>query len=296
VSSGAVVTGAAGGLGLEIARVLARRGLTVHLTDVDGDVAETAAAQLDGATFSSTLDVRDFEACRAAARATVERAGSLAVWVNNAGLLFPGPAWEQDEAQRRLTMDVNALGTINGTLAALEVMRPAGSGRVINVVSLAGLVAPPGEAVYAASKHAAIAFSLGTLSDLRRAGAKGIEISCLCPDGIWTPMLHDKLDDPNAAASFFGTMLLPEQVAERVGHLIDKPRPVVAMPRYRGAFARAVDLTPRLLMRLHTPTLALARAKQRRIKRKLQAGSWPPPPDGSWADARARDDRPGRPR
>ena len=93
---------------------------------------------------------------------------------------------------------------------------------MINVVSLAGIVAAPGEAVYGASKHAAIAFSLGTLYDLRQAGVKGVDISCVCPDGIWTPMLFDKLDDPAAAASFSGVLLKPEQVAEAVGRLVDR--------------------------------------------------------------------------
>ena len=114
-----------------------------------------------------------------------------------------------------MLFEVNTLGTINGTLAALELMRAAGRGHVINVVSLAGLGAPPGEALYAATKHGAIAFTLGTLADLRRAGASGIQVSAVCPDGIWTPMLHDKLDDPDAAPSFSGTLLRPETVARR---------------------------------------------------------------------------------
>ena len=72
-------------------------------------------------------------------------------------------------------------------------------GHIINVVSLAGLVAAPGEVAYAASKHAAMAFSIGTLADLRRSGVKDIHVSAICPDGIWSPMLEDKLDDPDAA-------------------------------------------------------------------------------------------------
>lgn len=273
---GALVTGAARGLGFEIARVLAARGLTVHLTDVDGDAVAAAAAEIGGSAFSSVLDVRDDEACRAAARKTVEWAGSLAVWVNNAGVLFPGPAWTHDDAQRRLTLDVNATGTINGTLAALEPMRAAGSGHVVNVISLAGIVAAPGQAVYSASKHAAIAFSISTLTDLRLAGEKGVDISCLCPDGIWTPMLHDKLDDPSCAASFIGTLLLPRQVAERVGGLLDRPRPVTTMPAHRGATVRVGDLFPRLGLRLVGPMLAGARRKQRRFARRVAAGTWPP--------------------
>jgi NAD(P)-dependent dehydrogenase (short-subunit alcohol dehydrogenase family) len=277
-TGGAVVTGAGRGLGLAIAHVLAERGLSVHVTDVDAAAAADAAHQIGGAAFSSALDVRDPEACRAAARATVQRTGSLAVWVNNAGVLITGPAWEQTEDQRRLMLEVNAIGPMNGTLAALELMREAGAGHVVNIISVAGLIAAPGEAVYGASKHAAIAFSIGTLVDLRRAGVRGIDISCLCPDGIWTPMLHDKLDDPQAAGSFVGTLLVPDQVAARVGWLLDHPRPVTAFPRYRGAVLRVLDAFPRLLVHGAGPVLAQGRMKQRRYQRRVRAGRWPPPP------------------
>ena len=74
-------------------------------------------------------------------------------------------------------------------------MRPANTGHVLNVVSLAGLAAPPGETVYSATKHAALAFTVGTLYDLRQEGCKNVQISAICPDGIWTPMLFDKVDD-----------------------------------------------------------------------------------------------------
>ena len=269
MSQGALVTGAARGLGLEIARVLAGRGLVVHVTDVDLDAAERAASELGGGAFASALDVRDADACRAAATLTASQTGSLAVWVNNAGVLVTGPAWEQSEDTRRLMVEVNALGTVNGTLGALEPMRAAGRGHVINIVSLAGIVAAPGEAVYAASKHAAMAFSLGTLYDLRQAGVKGIDISCVCPDGIWTPMLFDKLDDPDAAASFSGVLLQPDAVARAVGKLVDKPRPVTILPRRRGPGIRAIDLWPRLGERLIGPALAAGRLKQRRMKKRV---------------------------
>ena len=272
---GALVTGGARGLGYEIARRLVDRGHMVHVTDLDAEAATQAAERLGPTAFASALDVRDPQACHAAASVTVERAGSLAVWVNNAGVLITGPAWEQDAATRRLMVEVNALGTMNGTLAALEQMRASGRGHVVNIVSLAGIVAAPGETVYSASKHAAIAFSIGTLADLRQAGIRGIDISCICPDGIWTPMLHDKLDDPAAAASFTGVLLQPGQVADRVAELLDHPRPVLTVPRWRGAFVRVVDRWPSLAVRGVGPILAYGRLQQRRLARKIQAGRWP---------------------
>ncbi len=271
----ALITGAGRGLGLEIARALAARGLTVHLTDVDPDAAEAGARELGPPAFASGLDVRDAEACRAAAALTAERGGSLDVWVNNAGILVTGHVWEHDPETRRALFEVNTLGTINGTLAALELMRTAGRGHVVNVVSLAGLGAPPGEALYSATKHGAIAFSLGALHDLRRAGFKEIHVSAVCPDGIWTPMIQDKLDDPDAAPSFSGTLLRAEEVAPKVADLLDHPRPVLAIPRWRGAFVRLLDAFPRLATRLMPLFMADARRRQRRWKKRIEAGKPP---------------------
>ena len=270
----AVVTGAGRGLGRAVARALADKGLSVHVTDVDPEAAEGVAAELEDAFFSA-LDVGDEAACRKVAAATIERTGSLDVWVNNAGILLPGLAWEQDAETRRTMLEVNATGTMNGTVAALEQMLPAGSGHVINVISLAGLVAAPGEVAYSASKHAAIAFTLGTLLDLRRAGIKEIHLSAVCPDGIWTPMLADKLDDPSAAGSFSGTLLTAEQVAPRIVGLLERPRPVLTIPRWRGIVLRLFDAFPSLALRLTPWLMRNAERSQRRYKRRIESGRWP---------------------
>lgn len=272
MAGGALVTGAGRGLGREIARCLAARGLAVHVTDVDGEAAAAVAAELGTPAWSSALDVRDAAACSAAARATAERAGSLDVWVNNAGVLRTGTAWEHPEEERRLMLEVNGTGTINGTIAALEQMRPAGRGHVLNVVSLAGLIAAPGEVVYAASKHTAMAFSLGTLLDLRRTGEKGIHVSCVCPDGIWTPMLFDELENPETAASFQGVLLSPEYVAQRAVALLDRPRPVLAIPRHRGVLLRVLDALPSLAVRIVPLAMWDARRSQRRLAARRARG------------------------
>jgi len=270
---GAVVTGAGGGLGREIATRLGAAGFHVLVTDVDGAAAHAVAGEITDAGGTATgleLDVRDQGAMRRAASTAVEAAGSLALWVNNAGILVTGPVWEQDDDQRRLMFEVNALGTMHGTVAALEVMRPARTGHVINVGSLAGLVSVPGEGVYAATKHAVVGLSTSTLADLRAAGERDVHISCICPDGMWTPMLHDKLDDPQASMSFSGQLLQPEDVADAVRRLVDRPRPVVALPRWRGVEVRLFDLVPGLAMRTVPLVVRMSRVQQRAAARRLR--------------------------
>jgi short-subunit dehydrogenase len=269
--TGAVVTGAGRGLGRQIAHLLADRGHRVLVTDVDPSAAQAVADEIGRGASALAVDVREQAQVEAARDTIVEQAGSLEVWVNNAGVLITGPAWEQDAATRRLMIEVNTLGTINGTVAALAPMRAAGAGHVVNIVSLAGLTAVAGEAVYAASKHAVLGFSLSTVADLKVAGIKNIDISCVCPDGIWTPMLHDKLEDPASALSFSGRLLQPDEVVDAVRKVLDKPHLVTAVPAWRGVQARLADAIPRFGL-LAVP---LVIAQGRRAQRKLLASGGP---------------------
>ncbi|MCT1514718.1 SDR family NAD(P)-dependent oxidoreductase [Dietzia cercidiphylli] len=270
-SRSALVTGAGRGLGRDIAQMLVDRGYRVMVTDIDAGTAAAAAAEIGrGATWAA-VDVRDHSQVEAARDSLLAQGGRLEVWVNNAGVLLTGPAWEQTEDQRRLLMEVNALGAINGTVAAIDAMRghgPGGSGgHIITIASLAGISAVPGEAVYAASKHAVMGFSTSTAIDLRLAGVDDIAISCICPDGIWTPMIHDKLTDPQAALSFSGSLLQSGDVVRAVGRVLDSPRLVTAVPTWRGALARLGAAFPRLAV----AGLPLMAAQGRRTQRRLLA-------------------------
>ena len=271
-SRSALVTGAGRGLGRDIAQMLADRGYRVMVTDIDAETAAAAAAEIGrGATWAA-VDVRDHSQVEAARDALLAQGGRLEVWVNNAGVLLTGPAWQQTEEQRRLLMEVNALGAINGTVAAIDAMRghgagSSGGGHIITIASLAGISAVPGEAVYAASKHAVMGFSTSTAIDLRLAGVDDIAISCICPDGIWTPMIHDKLTDPQAALSFSGSLLQSGDVVRAVGRVLDSPCLVTAVPSWRGALARLGATFPRLAV----AGLPLMAAQGRRTQRRLLA-------------------------
>jgi len=245
----AVVTGAAGGLGSAFVDVLRARGF------------EVTGADLTGADV--VLDVTEADACRRLAREVQPD-----VWINNAGVLGAGSAAEQPDAEIEQVVQVNLLGVIYGTRAAVEVMRERGSGRVLNVASLASFSPVPGETVYAATKHGVRAFTLGMAAELR---GSGIRLSVLCPDGIWTPMLHDTLEDPSVALSFSGTRLLePRPVAELGVELIEsrRHRPLASIPRYRGALVRLTGIAPNFF--LHAVPL-FVRAGRRNQQRMLRA-------------------------
>jgi NAD(P)-dependent dehydrogenase (short-subunit alcohol dehydrogenase family) len=240
----AVVTGAGRGFGREIARGLAGRGYTVLATDLDAAAAASTADEVAG--FSIQLDVRDPEAHRTAASAAAER-GPLEVWVNNAGVMRAAASWEQSDEDVRLQVDVNLMGVIWGSRAAVEAMR-RGSGHnrhIINIASLSSLTPVPGLAFYAASKHAVLGFTGSLQGDLLDAGIP-ITVHALCPDAADTQLLRDYDDEPAAAINWSGPRLLtPAEVAEHAVALLDSKTLVRVIPRWRGWGARATAMLGR---------------------------------------------------
>jgi NAD(P)-dependent dehydrogenase (short-subunit alcohol dehydrogenase family) len=240
----AVVTGAGRGFGRAIAERLASRGYTVLATDVDGPAAAATAEQVGG--FGTELDVRDPEAHRAAARAAAER-GPLEVWVNNAGVMRAGAAWEHSDDEVRLTCEVNLLGVIWGSRAAVEAMRsgPGQNKHIVNLASLSSFGPVPGLAVYGATKHAVLGFTGSLQGDLLDAGIP-ITVHALCPDAADTPLLREHDHEPAAAINWSGPRLLtPDEVADHAVALLDSKRLVRVIPPWRGWGARALAMAGR---------------------------------------------------
>jgi NAD(P)-dependent dehydrogenase (short-subunit alcohol dehydrogenase family) len=261
----AVVTGAGRGFGREIARRLARRGYTVLATDVDVAAAEATARELGASALALALDVRDPEAHRAAARAACER-GALQVWVNNAGVLRTARAWEHSEHDVRLLCEVNLLGVLWGSRAAVEAAQAqAGPGmHLINIASLSAITPVPGLAVYSATKHAVLGFSRSLQGDLLAAGVP-VTVHAVCPDVADTAMVSERAHEREAAILWSGPRhLSAEEVAERVVRLIDSRRLVEVIPRWRGLAARAITLGGRPALRLSEPLRKLGERRRAR--------------------------------
>jgi NAD(P)-dependent dehydrogenase (short-subunit alcohol dehydrogenase family) len=240
----AVVTGAGRGFGREIARRLGGRGYLVLATDIDADAAASTAAEVGG--FSMQVDVRDAEAHRRAARAAIER-GPLEVWVNNAGVLRTRKVWEQPDDEVQLTTDINLLGVIWGSRAAVDAMRERGGSNmhVINLGSMSAFTPVPGLAVYAATKHAVLGFTGSLQGELMAAGVP-ISMHVVCPDGADTDMTRERAHEADSAIIWSSPrMLSAAEVADAAVGLLDSKKLVLALPRRRAWVARLGALTGR---------------------------------------------------
>jgi NAD(P)-dependent dehydrogenase (short-subunit alcohol dehydrogenase family) len=187
----AVITGAAGGLGLALASRCLQAGMQVALADIDPAALERACALLDE-RFSSQgnappvlmsvpTDVSDAASVHALAGHVAAHLGAVHLLVNNAGVAPMGTVWEATLADWRWAIGVNLMGVVHGLDAFLPAIRAHGEpAHILNTASVAGLISPPGMAVYNATKHAVVTLTETLAHDLAREGSP-IGTSLLCP-------------------------------------------------------------------------------------------------------------------
>ncbi len=253
----AVVTGAGRGLGRKIAERLARTGHHVVCTDIDEGAAHVTAAVVDGTGMKQ--DVRDPDAHRAVA-AAASAIGSLGVWVNNAGILSVGESWGVDDVATRRMVEVNLLGVIWGCHAAIGAMT---AGTILNIASMSAIVPTPGLAVYGATKHGVLGYSLSLASELRRA-KRPITVSSLLPDAIAGDMTAAVAHDEAASLLFSNTQLTLDAVADAAAQLVARPRLIKTIPAYRAAMIHLLRPFPSLGLPLLDRFAAIGRKRQQR--------------------------------
>ena len=190
----AIVTGAAKGLGEATARLLAREGAHVALTDVDEDtgraVAESIRADGGDAQFWA-LDVGDEEAVRTTFAEIHDHYERLHVLVNNAGISGANkPTHELTEAEWDRVLQINVKGVFFCTKHAIAYLREAGGGSIVNLSSIYGLVSAPDVPPYHASKGAV---RLMSKTDALLYAEDNIRVNSVHPGFIWTPMVENHL-------------------------------------------------------------------------------------------------------
>jgi len=216
-----VVTGAARGIGFEMARALLKKGARVVLSDVDEAALAEAVGSLDTVSaIGCVADVTSASSMAALARGAEAHAGQVQLWVNNAGLARHRRITEYTEVEIERMLDVNLKGTILGAQAALRVMGALGRGHIVNVISTASLRGIPLETVYCAAKWGVRGFTQGLREE---AAPQGVRVTAMLPGGVDTAFWTGAVDRVMPVEDF----LTAEQVAEALVSLVQMDDNVV---------------------------------------------------------------------
>lgn len=213
----ALVTGGSSGIGASAADQLAARGASVAVLDLNPDE--------ESDHFALRCDIADDASVRAAVEAVIRKFGRLDVVVNNAGIGAQGTVADNDDDEWHRVLDVNVLGIVRVTRAALPYLLESPSAAVVNTCSIAATAGLPQRALYSASKGAVLALTLSMAADHVR---EGIRVNCVNPgtaDTPWIGRLLEKADDPAAeraaldARQPHGRLVRADEVAAAIVYL-----------------------------------------------------------------------------
>lgn len=249
-----VITGASGGLGQALARLHLGKGDVVIIASRRFVPADQYGHErhIRERLHHYSLDVTDREAIGQFADWVRSRFGRCDLLYNNAGTASFKPFAEMSADELEATLQTNIAGVLYTTRAFLPMMLERGHGHIVNIASLAGIVATAKASVYAASKAAVIRFSEGLRHEL---AGTGIVVTCVMPGPIDTPFL-DHADQTGAYRGKVSRYLLdPEQTAAKIGEAVENKQPELALPKSLGTLSLLYTVLPYRLRQLFAPLL-----------------------------------------
>jgi len=211
----AIVTGAGSGIGEASAVRLAEEGAIVVCADINESAAkETADAivKAGGKASAFTIDISKSDQCNAIVQDTVKRYSAVDILVNNAGVNLPGVFHEVTDETMQKTMNVNVLGMMYLSRAAIPHMLKNSRGAIVNMSSCNGLVSEPFLSVYSASKGAVVMLTRGLALDYAK---QGIRCNAICPGWVDTQLIMPMLIYSAELITFIKTLEYSNQLVAR---------------------------------------------------------------------------------
>ena len=233
-----VITGAARGIGYATAQALLARGARVVIGDRDLDVLESAVAGMSslGSVSGHPLDVTDRESFAAFLdKARADGGGHIDVLINNAGVMPVGPFLEQSAEAIRSSIEVNFYGVLTGCQLVLPEMVQRRSGHIINIASLSGMVALPGQIVYAGTKFAVVGLSTAMADEF---ATQGVKVTAVLPTFTNTELISGTSPSPVQKP------VQPTDIAAAIVKVLDKPKSQVSVPANGRFFGIVGMLVP----------------------------------------------------
>lgn len=238
-----IITGAASGIGLDLAKTLSKKNKHLILIDLDEKslkikFEENSTLRLLAADVSNSKVWEDL------VKMLLKENLSISHLFNCAGVIRPGFVRNVELSDIDFHFNVNTKGSILGIKFIADLMKSQGFGHVITISSLAGLAPVSGLSLYSASKFAIRGFCLAAAAEYK---AFGVHISVVCPDLVSTPMLDLQLNYPEEAKLTFSgpeKILKPADITSALLRLMEKPKELVCIPESRGLLAKIAGSWP----------------------------------------------------
>jgi 3-oxoacyl-[acyl-carrier protein] reductase len=215
----ALVTGASGGIGAEIARALHAGGASVALSGTRVEPLEALAAELGEGAYVCPANLSDPESVEALPKAAIAAMGGLDILVNNAGITRDQLTMRMSDEDWQSVIDVNLTAAFRLMRAVLRPMMKSRWGRIINITSVVGQTGNPGQVNYAAAKAGLVGASKSLAQEV---ATRGVTVNCVAPGFIETPMtekLTDAQKDAILSGIPAGRMGTPEEIAAAVRYI-----------------------------------------------------------------------------
>lgn len=238
----ALVTGAAGGIGLEVGRRLIGRGYEVIAVERDDVLAAAAASALGVSSLSVACDLSDKDAvARLVGRIEGEWADRLEIVVCNAGIIVPGDVVDTDPAQLDLQINVMLTSVMHVVSSAARVFVAKDRGHVMATVSHGGILALPGSAAYSAAKAGLRAYLAALSAELRDTK---VAVSGIYPSAVDTPMLRHEATHGGSLLNFVGAVSTASNVADTFDKAMRTRKLELYHPYSDGVLTRVLQCFP----------------------------------------------------
>ena len=262
----AIITGAAGGIGTQVARLFNENGINLVLTDINQAGLAKTAAHISGSPLLFGCDITENKDVKNLVAEAVKRFGTIDILVNNAGIIIPSLfedcSYEDIEKQLR----INFMGAVTCSREVIPVMKKAGSGHIATVSSMAGIVPETYSSIYTATKFALRGFNLTLNIELKK---HMIGVSTIFPDSVATPMLRYEATHGGSPLTFLSAPQEPAVVAQAILKAILKNRAEIYCPTSTGIFSKAIMCWPWAVTKIWPILEFMGRRNRPAVEKKL---------------------------